>query len=105
MTLVLFKVIFITKLLIIIFLQDLVNINEFFRKKNVNVLRLRELFDFVVSPIIARGEEEATLEELNNNAALRLKEGRAVKDDDDEEFFKKVFIPRRLTEVTKFTKL
>jgi hypothetical protein len=37
------------------------NINEFFRKKKINVLTVKELFDFVVDPTIerGRGEEEA----------------------------------------------
>ncbi len=41
--------------------KDLTNINEFFRKKKINVLTVKELFDFVVDPNIeeGRGEEEA----------------------------------------------
>ncbi len=41
--------------------KDLTNVNEFFRKKKINVLTVKELFDFVVDPRIERGhgEEEA----------------------------------------------
>ena len=41
--------------------KDLTNINEFFRKKKINVLTVKELFDFVVDPTIEQGrsEEEA----------------------------------------------
>ena len=41
--------------------KDLTNINEFFRKKKINVLTVKELFDFVVDPTVDQGlgEEQA----------------------------------------------
>ena len=44
--------------------KDLTNVNEFFRKKKINVLTVKELFDFVVDPRIERGhgEEEALVQ-------------------------------------------
>ncbi len=38
--------------------KDLTNINEFFRKRKINVLTVKELFDFVVDPTIERGKAE-----------------------------------------------
>ena len=46
--------------------KDLTNINEFFRKKKINVLTVKELFDFVVDPTIEQGrsEEEALVKKF-----------------------------------------
>ena len=41
--------------------KDLTNVNEFFRKKKINVLTVKELFDFVVDPTIESGKEEDAL--------------------------------------------
>ena len=38
--------------------KDLQNVTEFFRRKGVNVLGVRVLFDFVVDPSIEAGEAE-----------------------------------------------
>ena len=41
--------------------KDLTNVNEVFRKKKINVLTVKELFDFVVDPNIQSGKEEDAL--------------------------------------------
>ena len=77
--------------------KDLTNITEFFRKKNVNVLSVKDLFDFVVDVTI--NDEESKLEELSQKAAE--KDPSEITNDDliNEEVFKQVFIPRSLDQV------
>ena len=83
--------------------KDLNNLNEFFRRKGVNVLTVKELFDFVVD--VARlshdGEEdwETELDRLSNMAAERTEEERTAQQEVEEEVFKQIFIPRSLIEV------
>jgi len=77
--------------------KDLHNVNEFFRKKNVAVLGLKELFDWVVNPSLADAELE--LDGLAELASTRTEQERSAQQQVDEEVFKMVFIPRRLNEV------
>ena len=81
--------------------KDLQNLTEFFRRKGVNVLSVRGLFDFVVDPSIKAGEaEEAALQELNMRAEAMTEEERSAEDLVQEEVFKNIHIPRTLDEVT-----
>jgi len=77
--------------------KDLTNVNEFFRRKGVAILGLKELFDWVVNPSGGSGEDE--LDILAERAAGRTEEERTAQQIVDEEVFKQVFIPRRLNEV------
>lgn len=79
--------------------KDLHNISEFFRKKGVNVLTVKELFDFVVDPMISAEDEEMVLEGLNQKVAARSDEDRTAQEQIEEQVFKSVFIPRSLLEV------
>jgi RIO kinase 1 len=81
--------------------KDLTNITDFFRKKGVNVLGLRDLFDFVVDATIKDGEQEAVLERLNERAEERKAAlgDKADEIDVEEEVFKQIYIPRTLDEV------
>ena len=80
--------------------KDIHNITEFFRKRGVNVLTVKELFDFVVDPTIDEGKEEAALEALNAKACERTDAERSAQELIEEEVFKQIFIPRRLIEVS-----
>jgi len=77
--------------------KDIHNVNEFFRKKKVNVLTVKELFDFTVDVTIE--DEEAALEKLNETAADRTEEQRSAQEQIEAEVFKKIFIPRKLDDV------
>ena len=79
--------------------KDIHNVNEFFRKKKVNVLTVKELFDFVVNLNIEEGQEEAALEKLNEKASLRTEDERSAQEIVEAEVFKQIFIPRKLMEV------
>ena len=81
--------------------KDLQNVTEFFRRKGVNVLGVRGLFDFVVDPSIEAGEaEEAALQGLNARAEAMTEEERSAEQIVQEEVFKNIHIPRTLDEVT-----
>eukprot|EP00096_Caligus_rogercresseyi_P013960 TRINITY_DN6522_c0_g1_i1.p1 TRINITY_DN6522_c0_g1~~TRINITY_DN6522_c0_g1_i1.p1 ORF type:complete len:379 (+),score=113.49 TRINITY_DN6522_c0_g1_i1:661-1797(+) len=80
--------------------KDITNLNDFFRRNKVNVLSVKEVFDFVVDPLIT-GKEESILEELDAKASARTEEERSAQELMDEEVFKRIFIPRRLNEVAK----
>ena len=77
--------------------KDLSNVTEFFRKFDIAVLGLREVFDWVVD---TRDGWEERLDRLEAVAASRTAEERSNQEV-DEEVFKQVFIPRRLNEVAR----
>ena len=77
--------------------KDLCNVTEFFRKFDIAVLGLRELFDWVVD---TRDDWEERLDRLEDGAFSRTAEERSNQEV-DEEVFKQVFIPRRLNEVAR----
>ena len=93
--------------------KDLLNVTEFFKKKGVNVLGVKELFDFVVDPTIEADRAEAVLEELDASAKLRVEQQKQQGEEEvdaaenelrqqklvEEEVFKKIYIPRTLDEV------
>lgn len=82
--------------------KDLQNVTEFFRRKGVNVLGVRDLFDFVVDPSIGEGEaEEAALQELNMRAEAMTEEEQSAEQIVQEEVFKSIHIPRTLDEVSR----
>jgi len=80
--------------------KDLTNVNEFFRKKGVAVLSLKELFDFVVDPGLGEDCEEH-LDRMAEVAAGRTEQERSQQELVEESFFKKVYIPSRLNEVDR----
>lgn len=80
--------------------KDLHNVTEFFRKKhNLNVLTVKELFDFVVDPQIDEKDQEEALEKLNGKASQRTEDERSAQEQIEAEVFKQIFIPRKLIEV------
>jgi len=76
--------------------KDLVNVTEFFRKFDIAVLGLRELFDWVVD---VSDDWQERLDNLEKLAAGRTEEERSAQQIVNEEVFKQVFIPHRLNEV------
>ncbi len=79
--------------------KDLTNVTEFFRRKGVNVVGVKDLFDFVVDPHIEAGGEEAALQRLNERAESAQE--RNAEQIVDEEVFKNIHIPRTLDEVDR----
>uniref|UniRef100_A0A6J0TYS4 Serine/threonine-protein kinase RIO1 n=1 Tax=Pogona vitticeps TaxID=103695 RepID=A0A6J0TYS4_9SAUR len=82
--------------------KDCANVNDFFRKYNVAVMTVRELFEFVTDPSITSENIDAYLGKAMEIAAGRTEEERSNQDNVDEEVFKKAYIPRTLTEVKNY---
>ena len=80
------------------FRKDITNVNDFFKRKGVNVLTVKEFFDFVVDP--SKEDAEAALERLSDTAAARTNEEMTAQERVEEEVFKQIFIPRTLIEVS-----
>lgn len=79
--------------------KDITNVTEFFRKKNVPTMTIRELFEFVTDTNITTENIEAYLEEAMKVGAERSMEDVTEQEKIDEEVFKRAFIPRTLDEV------
>ena len=83
--------------------KDISNLNDFFKKKGVNVLTVKEMFDFVVDianlPLNDELLWEEELKRLSALASERTEEERTSKQEVEEEVFKQIFIPRSLQEV------
>ncbi|XP_031340794.1 serine/threonine-protein kinase RIO1 [Photinus pyralis] len=80
--------------------KDCTNVTEFFRKKEVATMGIKELFDFITDPTVTDDNIEECLDKLSENAALRPEITSEEKI--DEEVFKNAYIPKRLTEVIDF---
>ncbi|XP_033608866.1 serine/threonine-protein kinase RIO1 isoform X2 [Cryptotermes secundus] len=79
--------------------KDCTNISEFFRKKEVATMTVKELFDFITDPTVTDSNRDAYLDKMSERAAARTLEEVSAQEEIDEEVFKKAFIPKRLTEV------
>jgi hypothetical protein len=75
--------------------------SEFFRKKEVATMTVKELFDFITDPAITDSNRDAYLDKMSEKVAARILEEVTAQELIDEEVFKKAFIPKRLTEVSK----
>ena len=82
--------------------KDCTNITEFFRKKYVHVMSVRELFEFITDPTITEDNLEEYLERLQEKATSRDFSSKSVEDEVSEAVFQNIFIPRSLTEVPSF---
>jgi len=82
--------------------KDCTNINAFFRKHNVCVMTVKELFEFVTDPLIKDEDVDRHLENAQKVASTRSEEELTQKDLIDEEVFKNAYIPQRLDEVIDF---
>jgi RIO kinase 1 len=79
--------------------KDCSNITDFFRKKGVGTMTVRELFDFVTDPTITDENMDDYLERMQQIASQRTEEERSELEKVDEEVFMRSFIPKRLDEV------
>ncbi|XP_068618207.1 serine/threonine-protein kinase RIO1 [Battus philenor] len=82
--------------------KDCTNISDFFRKRGVATLTVKELFDFITDASINVGNLEECLQKLSDKAAARNFDEMTAQEQVEEEAFKKVYIPKRLTEVINF---
>lgn len=79
--------------------KDCTNISDFFRKRGVATLTVKELFDFITDSTINENNLENCLEKLSEKAAARNFEEMTAQEQVEEEAFKNIYIPKRLTEV------
>ncbi|XP_056148752.1 serine/threonine-protein kinase RIO1 [Lampris incognitus] len=82
--------------------KDCSNITDFFAKRGVAVMTVRELFDFVTDPSITTDNINQYLEKAMVLATERTAEERSNQERVDEEVFKKAYIPRTLMEVSHY---
>ncbi|CAG5025146.1 unnamed protein product [Parnassius apollo] len=82
--------------------KDCTNISDFFRKKGVATLTVKELFDFITDASINENNLEECLEKLSDKAASRNFDEMTAQEQVEEEAFKNVYIPKRLTEVINY---
>ncbi|KAF0526046.1 RIO1-domain-containing protein [Gigaspora margarita] len=89
--------------------KDCTNVTDYFKKKGVRVMNVKELFDFITDINIGIEDEkvEAELEKIqerltlqqSNEALTDEQQEQLQKDIVDEEVFKRSFIPRKLDDV------
>ncbi|KAL7023900.1 hypothetical protein ACKWTF_012833 [Chironomus riparius] len=79
--------------------KDCTNISDFFRRKGVSTMTVKELFDFVTDPTIKENNMEACLEAISEKIANRNIDELTEQEKIDEEVFKKAFIPKTLSDV------
>ncbi|KAK9503005.1 hypothetical protein O3M35_011670 [Rhynocoris fuscipes] len=80
--------------------KDCTNITEFFRKKEVATMTVKELFEFITDPLGAEEDVETRLDRISEKLANQgpLTHDQVVAD----EVFKNAYIPKRMDEVIDF---
>ncbi|KAG5671512.1 hypothetical protein PVAND_001706 [Polypedilum vanderplanki] len=79
--------------------KDCTNISDFFRRKGVSTMTVKELFDFITDPTITEENMEQCLEAISEKIANRNIDELTEQEKIDEEVFKKAFIPKTLSDV------
>lgn len=79
--------------------NDCTNVSEFFRKKGVSTMTVKELFDFVTDRTINEANMEDCLEKISDKIVNRDFDDLTEQEKIDEEVFKNSFIPKTLSDV------
>lgn len=79
--------------------KDCTNINDFFKKKGVPVMTVKELFDFVTDPTV---KEENMDEYLERSMEIASNRSSNEPENLEDEIFKKSFIPYTMNDVVDF---
>uniref|UniRef100_A0A1B0AQM3 Serine/threonine-protein kinase RIO1 n=1 Tax=Glossina palpalis gambiensis TaxID=67801 RepID=A0A1B0AQM3_9MUSC len=82
--------------------KDCANISEFFRKKSVATMTVKELFDFITDQSINDNNMEACLERLSEQIKDRDCETFTAEETINEAVWQNSYIPKRLDEVPHF---
>lgn len=82
--------------------KDCANVTDFFRRNEVCVMTVKELFDFVTDITITDTNIEDYLERAQQRAAERGPGEVSAEDEVSEAVFQQIFIPRTLDEVVRF---
>lgn len=83
--------------------KDITNITEFFAKKEVATMTVRELFTFITDPNITEENMDNYLGEISKNIGDRNINELSQQEKIEEEVFKRAYIPKRLDEVSIHT--
>ncbi|XP_055625878.1 serine/threonine-protein kinase RIO1 [Toxorhynchites rutilus septentrionalis] len=81
--------------------KDCTNITDFFRKKDVSVMTVKELFDFITDPTINETNIEDCLEKMSEKIAHRSFDEFTEQQKLEEAVFKQIFIPKTLHDVNE----
>ncbi|KAJ1917727.1 Serine/threonine-protein kinase rio1 [Mycoemilia scoparia] len=83
--------------------HDCNNVTEYFRRREVQVMSLRQLFDFITDPNTGTSTDEidAELEKINKNL-IALSPEELEKQKIDDQVFRQSYIPRSLDEVIDY---
>ncbi|XP_019536408.3 serine/threonine-protein kinase RIO1 [Aedes albopictus] len=79
--------------------KDCTNITDFFRKKDVSTMTVKELFDFITDPTITDANMEECLEKMSEKIANRSFDEFTEQQKVEEAIFKQIFIPKTLHDV------
>ena len=82
--------------------KDCSNVTEFFRRKEVSVMTVRELFEFVTDLSLTDNQVEEYLRRAEKKAVERGPGSEGADEQVSEAVFKQIFIPRTLQEVERF---
>ncbi|ALC45049.1 CG11660, partial [Drosophila busckii] len=82
--------------------KDCTNISEFFRKKSVATMTVKELFDFITDQTITEQNMEQCLESISERIKDRDFDAITAQEKIDEAVWQNTYIPKRLDEVPHF---
>lgn len=82
--------------------KDCKNISEFFRRKAVATMTIKELFDFITDQTITEENMEEYLESISEQIKDRHVNVLSAQDEIDDAVWQNTFIPKRLDEVRHF---
>uniref|UniRef100_A0A0K8ULK0 Serine/threonine-protein kinase RIO1 n=1 Tax=Bactrocera latifrons TaxID=174628 RepID=A0A0K8ULK0_BACLA len=82
--------------------KDCANISDFFRKRSVATMTVKELFDFITDQSITEENMEACLERISEEIKDRDFEAITAQEKIDEAVWQNTYIPKRLDEVRHF---
>ncbi|XP_055906482.1 serine/threonine-protein kinase RIO1 [Eupeodes corollae] len=84
--------------------KDCTNISEFFRKKSVATMTVKELFDFITDQTITDENMEQCLHEISERIKDRDFDQLTAQEKIDEAVWQSTYIPKRLDEVVHFAR-
>uniref|UniRef100_A0A182U7W4 Serine/threonine-protein kinase RIO1 n=1 Tax=Anopheles melas TaxID=34690 RepID=A0A182U7W4_9DIPT len=79
--------------------KDCTNVTDFFRKRDVSTMTVKELFDFITDRGIGAEQVEQRLEQISERIANRSFDEFTEQQKLDEAVFKQIFIPKTLHDV------
>lgn len=79
--------------------KDCSNITDFFRRKEVATMTVKELFEFITDPTVNESNMDEYLDVVSEKAAVRSQAETSAQEEIENEVFKNMYIPKRLTEV------